>query len=42
MNITRESIGTLNELLKIRIAPQDYSKQYESEIKKYQRSASMC
>jgi trigger factor len=41
MNITRESIGTLNELLKIRIAPQDYSKQYESEIKKYQRSASM-
>ncbi|HEX5001350.1 MAG TPA: trigger factor [Bacteroidia bacterium] len=41
MNISREAIGNLNEMLRIKLTPEDYGKQYESEIKKYQRSASM-
>jgi trigger factor len=41
MNISREEIGTLNELLKLKLTPEDYNKQYESEIKKYQRSVTM-
>lgn len=41
MNITREEIGTLNEILKISLTPEDYNPQVESEIKKYQKSISL-
>ncbi len=41
MDITREEIGTLNEVIKLKLSPEDYNNQFESEIKKYQRSANM-
>lgn len=41
MDITREEIGTLNELLRIKLNPADYKNQVESEIKKIQKTLSM-
>ena len=41
MDITRVEIGTLNEELKISITPDDYQKQFETELKKVQKSISL-
>ncbi|MBK9049028.1 MAG: trigger factor family protein [Bacteroidetes bacterium] len=41
MNITREEIGTLNEILKINLTPEDYTEKVESELKKYQKSMNL-
>ncbi len=41
MNITREEIGTLNELLRIKLNPEDYQSQVDSEIKKIQKTISI-
>jgi trigger factor len=41
MDITREEIGTLNELLRIKLNPDDYKNQVEAEIKKIQKTLSM-
>jgi len=41
MNITRQEIGTLNEVLRISLAPEDYNPQFESELKKYQKTMNM-
>jgi trigger factor len=41
MEITREEIGTLNELIKVKLQPEDYSDQYDAELKKYQKSVNM-
>ncbi len=41
MNITQEKIDELNALVRIRVAPEDYTKEVESTIKKYKKSASM-
>jgi len=41
MNITREEIGTLNEVLKISLSPEDYLQKFESEVKKFQKSMNL-
>lgn len=41
MNITREEIGTLNEVLKISLSPEDYLQKFESEVKKVQKSMNL-
>src|SRR5688572_19494979 len=41
MNITREEIGTLNEVIKINLAPEDYNPQFETELRKIQKSMNL-
>lgn len=41
MNITREEIGTLNEVLKIKLIPADYQQKFESELKKFQKTMNL-
>ena len=41
MEITRERNGKRNELIKVRLQPDDYSDQYDAELKKYQKSVNM-
>jgi len=41
MNITREEIGTLNEMIKVQLKPDDYTQQYETELKKYRKSVNI-
>lgn len=41
MNIQKEDVSELNSIIRIRIAPEDYQKDVESAIKKFQKSATM-
>lgn len=41
MNISREEIGTLNEVLKIKLLPEDYLQKFESELKKFQKTMNL-
>jgi trigger factor len=41
MNISREQIGTLNQLLKISLTPEDYDSTFQSEIKKFQKTMNL-
>lgn len=41
MNITREEVGTLNEVLKISLTPDDYLSKFESELRKFQKSMNL-
>ena len=41
MDISKESIGKLNELVKIKLVPDDYKPQVDSSIKKARKSANM-
>ncbi len=41
MNIQKEDVSELNSLIRIRITPDDYQKDVESAIKKFQKSATM-
>ena len=41
MNITEEKTGDLTANLKIEVKESDYSEQYENELKKYRKQASM-
>ncbi len=41
MNIKKEDVSELNSIIRIRIAPEDYQKDVESAIKKFQKSATM-
>jgi len=41
MNITREEVGTLNEVIKISLAPEDYNPQFETELKKFQKTMNL-
>ncbi len=41
MDISREEIGTLNEVLKIKLIPEDYKQKFESELKKFQKTMNL-
>ncbi|MBL0343493.1 MAG: trigger factor [Bacteroidetes bacterium] len=41
MNISREEIGTLNEVLKIKLIPEDYLPKFETELKKFQKTMNL-
>ncbi len=41
MNITREEVGTLNEVIKINLSPEDYNPQFEAELKKFQKTMNL-
>ena len=41
MNITREEVGTLNEVIKINLSPEDYNPQFEAELKKFQKTMTL-
>ncbi len=41
MDITREEVGTLNEVIKIQLSPEDYNPQFESELKKFQKTMTL-
>src|SRR5688500_2405399 len=41
MNITREEIGILNEVIKISLSPDDYNPKVESELKKVQKTMNL-
>lgn len=41
MEITREQKDALNEVLKIKVEPSDYSSKYEAALKKYRKQASV-
>ncbi|MDQ3050744.1 MAG: trigger factor [Bacteroidota bacterium] len=41
MNITREEVGTLNEVIKINLSPADYNPQFEAELKKFQKTMNL-
>lgn len=41
MNITREEIGTLNEVLKLNLTPEDYKEKFETELKKVQKNMTL-
>lgn len=41
MDITREEVGTLNEVIKINLSPEDYNPQFESELKKFQKTMTL-
>lgn len=41
MNITREEVGTLIEVIKINLSPEDYNPQFEAELKKFQKTMNL-
>lgn len=41
MDITRVEIGTLNEILKVSITPDDYKDRFENELKKVQKTMTL-
>ena len=41
MNITREEVGTLNEVIKINLVPEDYNPRFETELKKFQKTMNL-
>jgi len=41
MDITKENVDDLNAILKVKIAPADYSERYDKALKKYQKKVDM-